>query len=141
MVQRQGEIYSALPLHRIARNIGYEPDMVSAIHADVQDMVRKGWLHATIVPPPSGDAREVTGEWVVNFDSFGGDSYSSLASINVLEDKIKTAKQWQVLLQQRDRELEKSTTYLARGLRTRDSRAAGGADAYPGGDDFDEGDY
>lgn len=82
----------------------------------------------------------MTGDWIVNFDAFGGNSYTSASSISLLEDKIRTAKQWQTLLQQRDRQLEKSHAYLTRGIKIRDARTAG-ADAYSGADEFDDTDY
>lgn len=119
---------------------------------------------------PTTSAGEVAGDWVVSFDPFGGDSYTSSSSVALLEDKLKIAKQWQMLLQQRDRQLEKSHGYLIRvslplegdvscvsvvdtdtetlcsvivmqGLKTRDSRTATGADAYAGADEFDDTDY
>ena len=78
---------------------------------------------------------------MVSFDTFGGNSYTTPSSISLLEEKIRTAKQWQTLLQQRDREVEKSSGYLTRGLKMRDARTAGG-DAYGAtGEDFDDGDY
>ena len=63
---------------------------------------------------PTTSAGEVAGDWVVSFDPFGGDSYTSSSSVALLEDKLKIAKQWQMLLQQRDRQLEKSHAYLIR---------------------------
>ncbi|SPO22793.1 related to cop9 complex subunit 3 [Ustilago trichophora] len=142
-IQRLGEVYSALSLNRIAQMVGAEDaDAVQSVRADVQEIVRKGWVQATLTPPTSSaGSTAVTGEWVVKFDPFGGDSYISTSSVSLLEDKIRTAKQWQNLLQQRDRQLEKSPAYLMRGLKIRDARTAGGADAYSGADDFDDTDY
>lgn len=105
--------------------------------------MRKGWIHASLTPPPSAPSTTpgtVTGDWVVQFDTFGGDAYTSTASVSLLEDKIRTAKQWQTLLQQRDRQVEKSHAYLTRGLKMLDARTAG-ADAYSGADEFDDTDY
>ncbi|SYW74792.1 related to cop9 complex subunit 3 [Ustilago bromivora] len=83
---------------------------------DTFEKVRNGWVHATLSPPPGGSSSSntVTSDWVVNFDPFGGDAYTSAASISLLEGKIKTAKQYQTLLQQRDRDIEKSHAYLTR---------------------------
>ncbi|KAJ1038869.1 hypothetical protein NDA11_004934 [Ustilago hordei] len=142
-IQRLGKVYSALALSEIASMVGLESgDVVQAVYADVQDIVRNGWVHATLSPPPGGSSSSntVTGDWVVNFDPFGGDAYTSATSISLLEGKIKTAKQYQTLLQQRDRDIEKSHAYLTRGLKIRDARTAG-ADAYAGADDFDDADY
>lgn len=77
---------------------------------------------------------------MIRFDTYGGDAYTSTTTISLLEDKIRTAKQWQTLLQQRDRQVEKSQAYLTRGLKVRDARTVG-ADAYSGADEFDDTDY
>ncbi|GAC99039.1 potential transcriptional repressor subunit [Pseudozyma hubeiensis SY62] len=117
-IQRLGKVYSALSLGDIAQKIGVEGEVaVQEVYGDVQEIVRKGWIHATLSPPPSTSsaaAGVVNGDWVVNFDTFGGESYTSTSSISLLEDKIRTAKQWQTLLQQRDRQIEKSHAYLTR---------------------------
>lgn len=112
------------------------------LHSDSATRIqtRKGWIHATLTPPTNASANEPGGDWIVHFDPFGGDSYTSSSSIKLLDEKINTARQWQGLLQERDRQLEKSTAYLLRSLKIRNSRAAGG-DAFSGGDDFDDGDY
>ncbi|EST10135.1 hypothetical protein PSEUBRA_000547 [Kalmanozyma brasiliensis GHG001] len=142
-VQKLGEVYSALSLNQIAQKIGAQgDDVVQGVYADVQDIVRKGWIYATL-SPPRGASGAVNGDWVVHFDSFGGDSFTSTSSISLLEDKIRTAKQWQALLQERDRQIQKSPAYLTRGLKIRDARTAG-ADAYAEGDEFhafDDADY
>lgn len=81
----------------------------------LQSQIRKGWIHATLSPPPSASsASTVTGDWIVKFDPYGGDAYTSANSISLLKNKIKTAKQYQALLQQRDRDIEKSHAYLTR---------------------------
>ncbi|SJX60996.1 related to cop9 complex subunit 3 [Sporisorium reilianum f. sp. reilianum] len=143
-IQRLAKVYSALSLNDIAHRVGAEgADAVQSVYADVQDMVRKRWIHASLSPPPSApsaSADAVNGDWVVRFDTFGGDAYTSTTSIALLEDKIRTAKQWQTLLQQRDRQVEKSQAYLTRGLKIRDARTAG-AEAYSGADEFDDADY
>ncbi|KAJ1032452.1 hypothetical protein NDA16_000476 [Ustilago loliicola] len=108
---------------------------------DAFEKIRKGWIHATLSPPPSASsASTVTGDWIVKFDPYGGDAYTSANSISLLKNKIKTAKQYQALLQQRDRDIEKSHAYLTRGLKIRDARTAG-SEAYSGADDFDDADY
>ncbi len=142
-IQKLGEVYSALSLNQIAQKIGLEgEDAVQSVYADVQEIVsytapvqlsrlysvadsqvsstrmsptqvRKGWIHATL-SPPRGASGNVNGDWVVHFDSFGGDTYTSASSIAMLEDKIRAAKQWQTLLQERDRQVEKSRAYLMR---------------------------
>lgn len=78
--------------------------------------MRKGWVHADLVPASSAASAgsQVGADWVVRFDAFGGNAYTSAASISLLESKLQTAKQWHDLLQQRDRQLEKSHTYLTR---------------------------
>lgn len=90
--------------------------LINASSSYLQSQVRNGWVHATLSPPPGGSSSSntVTGDWVVNFDPFGGDAYTSATSISLLEGKIKTAKQYQTLLQQRDRDIEKSHAYLTR---------------------------
>ncbi|CDW96913.1 hypothetical protein [Sporisorium scitamineum] len=143
-IQRLSNVYSALSLNDIAQRVGVEgADAGQSVYADVQEIVRKGWIHASLAPPPyapSAAPGAVNGDWVVKFDTFGGDSYTSTTSISLLENKIQTAKQWQTLLQQRDRQVEKSHAYLTRGLKIRDARTAG-ADAYSGADEFDDTDY
>ncbi|CCF54863.1 hypothetical protein NDA11_004934 [Ustilago hordei] len=152
-----GLVRRCLALHRQRRiqRLGYRkssPSFITSLLIDMrlinasssylQSQVRNGWVHATLSPPPGGSSSSntVTGDWVVNFDPFGGDAYTSATSISLLEGKIKTAKQYQTLLQQRDRDIEKSHAYLTRGLKIRDARTAG-ADAYAGADDFDDADY
>ncbi|GAC72856.1 COP9 signalosome, subunit CSN3 [Moesziomyces antarcticus T-34] len=142
-IQRLADVYSALSLGDIAVMLELGgADAVQTVHADVVDIVRKGWVHADLVPASSAASAgsQVGADWVVRFDAFGGNAYTSAASISLLESKLQTAKQWHDLLQQRDRQLERSHTYLTRGLQIREARAAGG-DAYSGADEFDDTDY
>ncbi|TKY85200.1 hypothetical protein EX895_006280 [Sporisorium graminicola] len=143
-IQRLAKLYSALSLNDIAERIGVQgADAVQSVYSDVQNIVRKGWIHANLAPPastPSTAPDAVSGDWVIRFDTYGGDAYTSTTTISLLEDKIRTAKQWQTLLQQRDRQVEKSQAYLTRGLKVRDARTVG-ADAYSGADEFDDTDY
>ncbi|SNX82295.1 related to cop9 complex subunit 3 [Melanopsichium pennsylvanicum] len=139
-IQRLGQVYSALTLKNIAERVDAGQDF-EAVQQDVAEVVRKGWIQASLIPPSNSTSEKgPSADWVIAFDTFGGDAYTSTACISLLEDKIRTAKEWQTLLVKRDRDVEASQAYLTRGLKMKDARTA--ADAYGGGaDDFDETEY
>ncbi|PWN49939.1 hypothetical protein IE53DRAFT_316718 [Violaceomyces palustris] len=121
-IQRLKEVYSTLSLANVAEILGVTgEDAEGIIEHDVMELVSKGWIHARIVPAteippgnttivPSADEDSMP---ILCFEE-NPDRYDSAASIDLLTKEIKLGQHWQGIVNERERELARSYTFLSK---------------------------
>lgn len=125
-IQRLADVYSTLTLSDIAGAV--HAASAEDVLSDVQELVRKRWVHATL----DGDTVRFTRPADADADAF-----QDVESIRRLQTAIDAAARWNATLAQRERALSRSTEFLRKAQSTRDPRLMG----FTQPEDYEDGEF
>lgn len=116
-IERLGDVYSVVSVAHVASLLGLTGSDAEQIVLDdlraisARQILNSGQSSATLLDRPDHPL-------TIQFSSLtgpgAGQTFNTQESAQMLNDKIREAKHWQTLVEDRDRQLGRSTTYLTR---------------------------
>ncbi|EPQ27487.1 uncharacterized protein PFL1_05025 [Pseudozyma flocculosa PF-1] len=119
-IQRLGEVYSSLTLMDVAELLNIQgEDRERVVQAEVEALVSKGWITATIHPSASMPAPSATPSSlpshdspVIVFEQQQSESYETIETVQKLTAAIKRSQAIQRVVEQRERHVARSVEFL-----------------------------